>query len=86
MKQVIIYKQPSGVIAVIWPTAEAVEAFGIDAIARKDVPAGQRFAIIDAADIPADRSMRAAWTVDDADLNDGVGAESDAFEAEGELQ
>lgn len=74
MSQVIIYKQDNGVAAVIYPTPEAVALFGIEAIALKDVPAGKPFAIIDDADIPADRSQRMAWTVDDADLTDGVGA------------
>lgn len=70
----IIYKQPNGVAAIIWPTQEAMDAFGIDAIARKDVPAGRPYKIIDAADVPTDRSKRAAWTVSDDILTDGVGA------------
>lgn len=71
--QVIIYKQDNGVVAVIYPTPEALEAIGIEAIALKDVPTGKPFKIIDAAGLPADRSRRAAWTVNDADLTDGVG-------------
>lgn len=73
MSQVIVYKQDNGVAAIIYPTQEALERLDILAIAAKDVPAGKPFKIIDAADVPTDRSERNGWTVDDADLNDGVG-------------
>lgn len=74
MSQVIIYKQDNGVVAVIYPTPEAVSIFGIGAIATKDVPTGKPYKIIDEADLPADREQRNQWTVDEADLTDGVGA------------
>jgi hypothetical protein len=79
MTKRIIYKTPEGVVAVIIPTQEALEKYGIQAIAIKDVPAGKPFKIVDAADIPSDRSERNAWTVDEADLTDGVGGESNEF-------
>jgi hypothetical protein len=79
MNQVIIYKQDNGVLAVIRPTVEALELYGIEAIAAKDVPAGKPYKIVDASEIPTDRSQRNAWTVDDAELTDGVGAEYDTF-------
>jgi hypothetical protein len=79
MNQVIIYNQDNGVVAVIIPTQEALEKYGIQAIAIKDVPAGKPFKIVDAADIPSDRSDRDAWTVDEADLTDGIGGESNEF-------
>jgi hypothetical protein len=82
MTQVIIYNQDNGVVAVIIPTQEALDAHGIMAIAIKDVPAGKKFKIVDAADIPSDRTFRAAWTVNEADLTDGVGAESNEFPVE----
>jgi hypothetical protein len=75
----IIYKTDEGGIAIIIPTPEALEQHGIQAIAIKDVPAGKKFKIVDAADIPADRSERNAWTVDEADLTDGIGGESNEF-------
>jgi hypothetical protein len=78
----IIYNQDNGVVAVIIPTQEALEQHGIQAIAIKDVPAGKPFKIVDAADIPSDRSDRDAWTVDDADLTDGVGGVSSEFEVQ----
>lgn len=80
MNQVIIYKQANGVLAIIRPTEEALATYGIEAIAKKDVPHGLPYKIIDAADIPEDRGQRNSWTVDDTDLTDGVGAESNLFE------
>jgi hypothetical protein len=78
--QVIIYKQDNGIPAVVMPTQEALDDHGILAIAIKDVPAGKPFAIIDAADLPT--TPQETWTVDDADLTDGVGGESSEFPAE----
>jgi hypothetical protein len=75
----IIYKTDEGGIAIIIPTPEALEQHGIQAIAIKDVPAGKKFKIVDAADIPSDRSERDAWTVDEADLTDGIGGISNEF-------
>jgi hypothetical protein len=75
----IIYNQDNGVVAVIIPTQEALEQHSIQAIAIKDVPSGKPFKILDAADIPSDRSDRDAWTVDEADLTDGIGGESNEF-------
>ena len=80
MNQVIIYKQDNGIVAVIHPTTEAVDQYGIDLIAQKDVPEGRPYKIVDASEIPSDRSMRDAWTVDDAELTDGVGAAGNTFE------
>ena len=80
MNQVILYKQDNGVVAIIRPTEKALALYGIEAIAAKDVPAGKPYKIIDASEIPTDRSQRNAWTVDDADLTDGVGAEWNAFD------
>jgi hypothetical protein len=82
MTQVIIYKNNEGGVSVIIPTQEALEQHGIQAIAIKDVPSGKPFKIMDAADIPSDRSERDAWTVDEADLTDGVGGVSSEFEVQ----
>jgi hypothetical protein len=75
----IIYKQDNGVVAVIIPTPEALGQHSIQAIAIKDVPAGKPFKLVDVADIPSDRTDREAWTVDDAELTDGIGGESNEF-------
>ena len=75
----IIYNQDNGVVAVIIPTPEALEQHGIQAIAKKDVPFGRPYKLVDASDIPSDRSQRDAWTVDEAELTDGIGGESSEF-------
>lgn len=73
----IIYPTSEGV-AIIAPTAEALETYSIEAIAAKDVPAGVPYKIINTVDVPTDRTFRAAWEADIAEP-DGVGAESNEF-------
>jgi hypothetical protein len=60
----IIYETDNGGVAIIVPAPEAVDLYGIEAIAKKDVPAGKTFYIVDAANIPDDRTDRDTWTVD----------------------
>jgi hypothetical protein len=45
----------------------------IEDIAKKDVPTGLKYKIVDISDIPSDRTFRNAWTIDEAELTDGVG-------------
>ena len=71
MDQRIIYQNDTGGVAVLIP-AEC--GLTIEQIVAKDVPTGKAYKIVDAADIPTDREWRAEWTVDEADLTDGVGA------------
>ena len=58
MNQRIIYPTDEGGVAVIIP---ADCGLTIEEIAAKDVPAGKPFKIVDVADIPEDRTFRAAW-------------------------
>lgn len=80
MTQCIIYKNDDGGVSIVIPAPEALEKYGIQAIAEKDVPEGKPYKIIDASDIPQDRTFRAAWTVDEEDLTDGVGGSITSFE------
>lgn len=73
MSQVIIYTQDNGIMAVIYPTPDALALYGIKAIAQKDVPTGKPYKIADSSTLP-DRSTRDTWTMDDAEFTDGVGA------------
>jgi hypothetical protein len=75
----IIYPTDDGGVAVIIPSPNCLQEHTIEEIAAKDVPAGKPFKIVDAADIPSDRSDRDAWTVDEADLTDGIGGDSNVF-------
>jgi hypothetical protein len=59
--QRIIYPSDDGGVAIIVPAPEYVAEHGIEAVAAKDVPAGKPYKIVDAADVPSDRTFRAAW-------------------------
>ena len=69
----IIYQNSDGGVSVIIPFLGC--GLTIEQIAAKDVPTGKPYKIVDASEIPADRSERDLWFVDAADLTDGVGAE-----------
>ncbi|MFC4593746.1 hypothetical protein [Sphingobium tyrosinilyticum] len=68
MPKVIIYPDtdesgaPTGGVRVVHPVGGC--GLTIEDIARKDVPQGASFKIIDAAELPADRTFRAAWEAD----------------------
>jgi len=75
----IVYKQDSGIVAIITPVLTEINpntgvAFTIEEIAAKDVPTGKKYKIVEDSDVSADRAFRDAWTADDSDLTDGVGA------------
>lgn len=74
MSQRIIYQTNEGGVAVVIPTQEALATHTIEEIAAKDVPSGKPYKIVDATEIPSDRTFRNAWEVDEAILTDGVGA------------
>jgi ribosomal protein S12 len=71
MDQRIIYQNDTGGVSIIVPCDCGLT---IEEIAAKDVPTGVPYKIVDVADIPTDREWRNEWTVDEADLTDGVGA------------
>lgn len=75
MSDVIIYKQDSGTVAVIYPSPDFVDRVGLNNCAKYAVPYGKPYAIVDSALVPTERKARDAWTVDDADLVTGVGAD-----------
>ena len=61
MTQRIIYPTDDGGVAIVIPAPEALETMTVEEIAAKDVPAGKPYKIIDTADVPTDRTFRAAW-------------------------
>ena len=67
----IVYKNPDGSISIIHPTQEALEFMTIEEIAKKDVPTGFSYWIIEDSEIPSDRSFRNAWTYEEDRLADG---------------
>ena len=56
----IIYPNNNGGVSVIVPSDNC--GLSVEEIARKDVPAGKAYQIVDVADVPSDRSFRNAWT------------------------
>ena len=69
----IIYKNPDNSVSIIIPAPEALKSMTIEQIAKKDVPTGYKYKIVDVSEIPSDRSLRNAWSIDEAELTDGVG-------------
>ena len=69
----IIYKNPDNSVSIIIPTPEALQSMTIEQIAKKDVPTGYKYKIVDVSEIPSDRTFRNAWSIDEAELTDGVG-------------
>lgn len=69
----IIYKNENGGVSIVTPTEEALSFMAIDEIAKKDVPTGLPYKIVEDSEIPEDRTFRDAWIVDEATLTDGVG-------------
>ena len=63
MNKRIIYPTDNGGVAIIVPAPEwlAQEGNTIESLAEKDVPVGKPWRIIDAADVPTDRTFRSAW-------------------------
>ena len=70
MDKRIIYKKTDGSIGIIVP---ANCGLTVEQIAKKDVPTGYKYKIVDVSEIPSDRTFRNAWSIDEAELTDGVG-------------
>ena len=73
MDKRIIYKKNDGTINIIIPTADALNSMTVEQIAKKDVPSGLKYKIVNASEISSDRTFRNAWTIADNELTDGVG-------------
>jgi hypothetical protein len=69
----IIYKNPDNSVSIVIPTDEVLQSMTIEQIARKDVPTGYKYKIVDVSEVPSDREFRNAWTIDEEELTDGIG-------------
>lgn len=76
----IIFRNKDNSVGVITPSQEAIDLYGIEAIAKKDVPGGLEYKIVSVEDVPSDRTFRDAWEWDSIVQPDGVGSESNVFE------
>lgn len=63
MEKRIIFENDEGGVSIIVPAPGT--GMTIDQVAKKDVPAGKEYWIVDVADIPEDRTFRNAWQLDD---------------------
>lgn len=72
MNQVIIYPNDEGWLSVVIPAMEC--GLPLEEIAKKDVPAGKPYHIIDAALLPQDPMFFNAWEADFSNP-DGIGAD-----------
>ena len=61
MNKRIIYKNEAGGVSIIIPTPNS--DLTIEQIAAKDVPTGTPYEIVDATNVPTDRTFRNAWEV-----------------------
>jgi len=71
MNQRIIYQNDEGGVSVIVPAPNC--GLTIQEIAKKDVPTGKPYKIVEGNEVPSDRTFRNAWEVDADTLTDGVG-------------
>ena len=79
----IVYKHDNGMVRILIPAPKILtetnpatgKLWTVEELALKDVPKGYKYKIVQDSDVPTDSSFRNAWSVDDSDLTDGVGAD-----------
>ena len=77
----IIFENQDKSIGILIPTQECVDLFGIEAIAKKDVPEGLPYWIVEDVHIPESRTFRGAWEIDESmGKPHGYGHEGYTFE------
>jgi hypothetical protein len=70
VSKVIIWMQDNGVLAVTHPADNC--GLTVEEIAKKDLPTGTKYKIINSNDLPAWDEFRDAWTCPDDYLDTGV--------------
>ena len=58
-------------VAIIVPSPKC--GLTLEQIAKKDVPTGKKYKIVDVSEVSSDRTFRNAWEIDESELTDGVG-------------
>ena len=74
----IIYLKDDGVIAIIHPILTEINLatgknWTLEEIAKKDVPTGKKYKIVNSSEVSTDRTFRNAWEINESELTDGVG-------------
>lgn len=76
----ILYKNHDNSVAILIPSPDVLLTVGIKVIAEKDVPQDLPYWIVDASQIPTDRTFREAWEIDESLGDpDGFGGTSNEF-------
>jgi hypothetical protein len=57
----IIYKNSEGGVSVVTPTPEYLLTHTVEDCIAKDIPENTPYKIVDASEIPSDRTFRNAW-------------------------
>ena len=79
----IIFKNQDNSIGIITPTHEALKFATVIQIAEKDVVHNLPYWIVEASLIPADRTFRSAWEIDESfGKPNGFCGESNEFDEE----
>ena len=76
MKNILIYKAEDNLCITHFVDSLAIES--VHEQAQKMLPFGVLYRIGTTEEIPQDRTFRAAWEIEDSDLNDGIGGETSA--------
>ena len=77
----IIFENKDKSIGILIPTQECIDLFGIEVIAKKDVPQDLPFWIVEDNFIPSDRTFRGAWEIDSSmGEPHGYGHQANTFE------
>lgn len=78
MKNILIYKQEDNLHVTHFVNPLGIE--GVHEQAQKMLPFGVLYRVGTIDEIPEDRTFRAAWDIEDSDLNDGIGGETNTKE------
>ena len=69
--KIVIYNDKENRLVVLVPSTKC--GLTLEQIAKKDVPTGTKYKIVDRSFLPSDGDFRNAWEIDEAELTDGVG-------------
>jgi hypothetical protein len=62
INSVILHTDPeTGMVVITYPTGE----LSLEETAKKDVPTGTKYWVVDKDELPEDRSFRDAWEIDE---------------------
>lgn len=71
--KVIVYRRPDdNGLTILHPQENALDVFGLDLIAAKDVPDGVPYKLVDLSEVPA-KDAREGWMPNKKDFTDGIG-------------